>query len=275
MRRRKTFLGICVITIVLGLMLAPSIARAQQAGSEEEDAVFYVGSGLLSLLYFPIKLTTCVGAQAVTAVAYVSTYQVPGNFGGGTNGKEIGEIARGACGGPWLISFGQVKEDYQTQVGLEKASSFAKAPLQEPTIESATPRKVPAEKIVVKEVIKEVPKVVEVERVFLPDVAFRFDSAELSELGKGKVYLAAQKIKEKSDVLVIIGGHTDYIGSVNYNQKLGLRRAETVKLELVRLGVNPANMSVESFGESRPVFDQRTQWARAINRRVEIKVKGE
>ncbi|MEE9200116.1 MAG: OmpA family protein [Candidatus Brocadiales bacterium] len=273
MRRKKTFCGICVITIVLALLLAPSIARAQ-AGSEE-DAVYHVGSGLLSLLYFPIKLTMCVGTQAVTAVAYVSTYQVPGNFEGGTNGKEIGEVARGACGGPWLVSFGQVKEDYQPQVGLEKASSFAKAPLQEPTIESATPRKVPAEKIVVKEVIKDVPKVVAVENVFFPDVAFRFDSAELSELGKGKIYLAAQKIKAKSDVLVIIGGHTDYIGSDDYNQKLGLRRAATVKLELVHLGINPANMSVESFGESRPVFDQRTHWARAINRRVEIKVKGE
>lgn len=273
MRRTKTFCGICVITIVLGLLLAPSMTRAQ-AGSEE-DAVYHVGSGLLSLLYFPFKLTTCVGAQAITAVAYVSTYQVPGNFEGGTNGKEIGEVARGACGGPWLISFGQVKEDYQTQVSLEKAPSFAKAPLQEPTIESATPRKVPAEKIVLKEVIKDVPKVVEVEKVFFPDVAFRFDSAELSELGRGKIYLTAQKIKAKSDVLVIIGGHTDYIGSDDYNQKLGLHRAETVKLELVRLGVNPANMSVESSGESRPVIDQRTHWARAINRRVEIKVKGE
>jgi len=112
--RQKLLLGICVITLILGFLLVPpSPVLAQQAGSEEEDAVFYLGSGLLSLLYFPFKLTACIGTQVGAAVAYVSTYRVPGNFEGGTNGKQIGEVARGACVGPWVISFDQVKEDYQ------------------------------------------------------------------------------------------------------------------------------------------------------------------
>ncbi|MFQ5814427.1 MAG: hypothetical protein ACE5I2_14715 [Anaerolineae bacterium] len=110
---KKISLGICVITLVVSLLLAPSITRAQQAGSEEEDAVFYVGSALLSLIYFPIRLTTCVATQAVTAVAYTATHGVEGNFDGGTNGKQIGEVARGACMTPWTISFDEVKEDYQ------------------------------------------------------------------------------------------------------------------------------------------------------------------
>ena len=45
--------------------------------------------------------------------------------------------------------------------------------------------------------MKEVPKAGEVEKVVFPAVAFRFDSAELTELGKGQVYLAAQRLKEQ------------------------------------------------------------------------------
>ncbi|MGH7772655.1 MAG: OmpA family protein [Candidatus Binatia bacterium] len=135
-----------------------------------------------------------------------------------------------------------------------------------------------AEKIIVKEiivekpVIKEVPKIVEVERVVFPDIAFRFDSAQLTELGKGTVYLAAQRFKEKSNIVVVIEGHTDYIGSDEYNQKLGLRRAQTVMKELAQLGIDPERMSAASFGESKPLIEQQTDWARAVNRRVEFKV---
>ena len=80
---------------------------------------------------------------------------------------------------------------------------------------AATPREtvkvveVPVEKTV----IKEVTKVVEVEKVIFPAVAFRFDSAELTDLGKGQVYLAAQRLKEKNDITVVIEGHTDAVGS--------------------------------------------------------------
>jgi len=47
-----------------------------------------------------------------TAVAYIFTYGVPGNFDGGTNGKQIGEVARSACAVPWIISTDQVRQDY-------------------------------------------------------------------------------------------------------------------------------------------------------------------
>ncbi len=136
-----------------------------------------------------------------------------------------------------------------------------------PVAEVATVKEVPVEKTVVKEVP------VEVERVVFPDIAFRFDSSQLTELGKGQVYLAAQKIKEKPDISIVIEGNTDYVGTAQYNEKLGLRRAETVRKELARLGVEPERMSVVSFGESKPLIAQKTDWARAVNRRVEVEVK--
>jgi outer membrane protein OmpA-like peptidoglycan-associated protein len=138
------------------------------------------------------------------------------------------------------------------------------------TAETVKVVEVPVEK----QVIKEVPKVVEVEKVVFPAVAFRFDSAELTDLGKGQVYLAAQRLKDKTDLTVVIEGHTDATGSEDYNQKLGQRRAQTVMKELAALGIDPSRMSAASLGESKPLVDQETQWARAVNRRVEFEVKG-
>jgi outer membrane protein OmpA-like peptidoglycan-associated protein len=139
----------------------------------------------------------------------------------------------------------------------------------EPPPEKVKIVEVPVEKIVVKEVTK----VVEVERVVFPSIAFRFDSAELTDLGKGQVYLAAERLKEKSDFTIAIEGHTDNVGNDEYNQKLGMRRAETIMKELAALGVDPGRMSAASVGESKPLINQETEWARAVNRRVEFQVK--
>ncbi len=125
-----------------------------------------------------------------------------------------------------------------------------------------------------KTVVKEVTKVVEVEKVIFPAVAFRFDSAELTDLGKGQVYLAAQRLKEKNDITIVIEGHTDAVGSEDYNRRLGQRRAQAVMNELRAQGIDPGRMAAAGAGENAPLINQDTQWARAVNRRVEFQVKG-
>jgi outer membrane protein OmpA-like peptidoglycan-associated protein len=139
---------------------------------------------------------------------------------------------------------------------------------QPQSVERVKVVEVPVEKVVV----KEVPKVVEVEKFVFPAVAFRFDSADLTDLGKGQVYLAAQRLKEKPGLTVVIEGHTDYVGSDDYNQTLGLRRAQTVMKELTMQGIEPDRMSAASLGETKPAIGQETDWARAVNRRVEFQV---
>lgn len=171
---------------------------------------------------------------------------------------------------PPMFAEGQPAYDFgvSKRVPMQAIEAPKRIAPQEPVAERVTVKEVTVEKTV----LKEVPKIVEVERVIFPDVAFRFNSAELTELGKGKVYLAAQKLKEKSDIVVVVEGHADYIGSEEYNQKLGLRRAERVMKELAELGIEPARMSVASFGESKPAVEEKTDWARAVNRRVEFRV---
>lgn len=99
--------------LVFGMLASPYPVRAQQSAPQSEDGAYVLGSILLSLLYFPVKLVTCVGTQATAAVAYTTTYDVAGNYDGGTNGKDIGEVARRSCTGSWVIPPDQVKKDYQ------------------------------------------------------------------------------------------------------------------------------------------------------------------
>ena len=108
----KSNLRIHVAGWILSILLVTSPAMSQQVESEGEEAAYSAGSIALSTLYFPIKLTTCLGTQMGSAVAYIFTYGVPGNFDGGTNGKQIGEVARSACAVPWIISTDQVRQDY-------------------------------------------------------------------------------------------------------------------------------------------------------------------
>jgi outer membrane protein OmpA-like peptidoglycan-associated protein len=118
-------------------------------------------------------------------------------------------------------------------------------------------------------------RVIEVERVLFTDVNFLFDKASLTNLGRGQVYLIAQKLKEGKNVKIEIHGHTDYIGTDEYNKTLGLKRAESIKAELGKIGVDPGQISTVSFGEEKPLIDMKTPWARAVNRRVEFVVVGE
>jgi len=69
---------------------------------------------------------------------------------------------------------------------------------------------------------------------------------------------------------IYVYGHTDDLGSEEYNLDLSRRRAETVRDYLVQGGIDPARITTRGFGKSRPVVSARTPAARAKNRRVEI-----
>ena len=152
-----------------------------------------------------------------------------------------------------------------------KTASQPPLPVSPPVPETVKIVEVPVEKVVVREVPKTI--TVEVEKVVFPPVAFAFDSANLTDLGRGQVYLTAQRLKEKADLTIAIEGHTDSQGSDEYNQKLGLQRAQTVMNELAAQGVDRNRISTASVGEAKPLLGQNATWARAVNRRVEFQVK--
>ena len=112
-------------------------------------------------------------------------------------------------------------------------------------------------------------------QVFFPDVNFQFDKAGLNDLGKGRVRQIAQLLASVPSLNIVVEGHADYLGSDEYNQSLGERRANSVIAELGELGIDPARLSPLSFGESKPIFTEEEDWARAVNRRVQFSVQGE
>jgi len=106
------------------------------------------------------------------------------------------------------------------------------------------------------------------------DVLFDFDKAVLKNEGKAKLDDLAAKVKAINLEVVIAIGHTDSVGSDAYNQKLSVRRAESVKSYLVSKGVEPNRIYTEGKGEKQPVASNKTKDGRAKNRRVEIEVIG-
>jgi OmpA-OmpF porin, OOP family len=106
------------------------------------------------------------------------------------------------------------------------------------------------------------------------DVLFDFDKSVIKPEGKSKLDDLANKVKSINLEVVIAIGHTDSIGSDAYNQKLSVRRAESVKAYLVSKGVEPNRIYTEGKGEKQPVASNKTKDGRQKNRRVEIEVIG-
>jgi outer membrane protein OmpA-like peptidoglycan-associated protein len=67
-----------------------------------------------------------------------------------------------------------------------------------------------------------------------------------------------------------IEGHTDSSGAADFNQRLSLQRAETVKAHLVGAGIDAGRLLSKGFGSSKPVADNSSELGRAQNRRVEL-----
>lgn len=105
---------------------------------------------------------------------------------------------------------------------------------------------------------------------------FQFDQAELSPRSLAQLRIVAE-ILVKSKGRLEISGHTDDIGSAEYNQKLSERRALAVREALVNYGVDPAQISTAGMGMNQPRRlpenardDSEARRIRGENRRAEI-----
>ena len=108
--------------------------------------------------------------------------------------------------------------------------------------------------------------------VFFPEVNFEFNKSTLNDLGRGRIHQLATLLQANDGARIVLEGHADAKGSDTYNEKLGNARAETVKQELALLGVSPDRMSTVTFGKTKPELGGAEDWARAVNRRVEVRV---
>ncbi len=139
----------------------------------------------------------------------------------------------------------------------------APAPAPEPTFK---PRAVEAPKPEPKPVAEKV--------TFAADVLFDFDKSDIKPDARGKLDDLAAKLGGVNLEVVIAIGHADAVGPDEYNQKLSVRRAESVKKYLVSKNIEQNRVYTEGKGEKQPVATNKTKEGRAKNRRVEVEVIG-
>ncbi len=104
-------------------------------------------------------------------------------------------------------------------------------------------------------------------------VFFDWDRADLTQRAKQIVASAAEASTHVQTTQIEVNGYTDLSGTAAYNQKLSVRRAMTVKAELVHDGVAASEIDIHGFGETHPLVPTAKGVREPQNRRVEIILK--
>lgn len=108
-------------------------------------------------------------------------------------------------------------------------------------------------------------------RTFL--VFFDWNRADLTDRARQIIAEAVQQARSQRSTRVEVAGHADRSGTVQFNQELSRRRAETVAAELVRLGVAREEIFITAFGETQPLVATADGVREPQNRRVEIVIR--
>lgn len=158
--------------------------------------------------------------------------------------------------GEWMAGVG---------VGLNFGGGARQVAAVEPTPE-------PAPAPIVDTEPEPAPEVVRVEL----DVKFDFDKSRVREESYSDIKNLADFMQQYPQTTTVVEGHTDSVGTDQYNQRLSERRAEAVRNVLVNeYGVQGNRVNSVGYGESRPVADNSTEEGRQINRRVEAEVEAQ
>lgn len=100
------------------------------------------------------------------------------------------------------------------------------------------------------------------------NLLFEFDSDRLQSHHIASIQRVAQAMQASDIEAIRIEGHTDNVGSADYNLRLSQRRAHAVAQILVEAGMKAARMQVKGFGAQKPIADSKSEAGRAQNRRV-------
>lgn len=107
---------------------------------------------------------------------------------------------------------------------------------------------------------------------FKSDYLFATNSYTLLPGAYDELNRVANVLRQYPETMIQISGHTDSTGSLETNQRLSERRAESVRNALINMGVNPSRLTMVGYGESRPIASNNTEAGRQQNRRVEVRI---
>lgn len=103
-------------------------------------------------------------------------------------------------------------------------------------------------------------------------ILFETNSTTLQSQAKTNIANLAVILNKYPDTNILVTGHTDYVGTDEYNQSLSERRAESVSDYTMGQGVSSSRFSVIGLGETEPIATNETVEGKQLNRRVEIAI---
>lgn len=104
----------------------------------------------------------------------------------------------------------------------------------------------------------------------LENIQFEFNSYALMPVSYSSLDRVVRYLLDHPELKVRLSGHTDDVGSGDYNRVLSSRRAKSAAAYLVAEGIEEDRVTTHGYGESRPLTSAKDEMARKINRRVEI-----
>ena len=113
---------------------------------------------------------------------------------------------------------------------------------------------------------------IKVKRFVLKNLYFATDKTNILPSSETALQELFQLLKENPDIRIRIVGHTDDVGKDDYNQRLSEGRANSVKQEMVKRGIDPNRIKTIGRGETDPIVANDSDEHRQMNRRVEIEI---
>lgn len=184
-----------------------------------------------------------VGAVSGAVIGYQNDHS-----GGALRGALIGGAAGGALGAGAGAYMDKQQTEFEQELSTERAQNQIEIERQKNEILKLT---------------------------MSSEVSFDFNSATINSTFYSSLNKIAEIMKKYPKTQILIVGHTDDVGSDEYNLQLSLKRANAVADYLIAQGVEKYRLGTEGHGEIEPVADNNTPGGRAQNRRVEIFVAPE
>jgi OOP family OmpA-OmpF porin len=217
-------------------------------------------------LQFSILVTTLFSAGIVTAQAADGLFYDPSNVASPT-GNTIGyKLYRTiGCPGRELLGTACLVPMEPESIPVARQDVVVAAPPVSPPVPP------PAAIVVAKPTLVVVPVPARTEEYCaILDIQFEINQDEIQREAKENLAALGIFMKKFPDTSAVIEGHTDDVGSDDYNLKLSQRRAESVVDYLANNnGIAASRLSAVGYGESRPLVSNATEEGKRQNRRVD------
>lgn len=111
------------------------------------------------------------------------------------------------------------------------------------------------------------------QKAILRNAYFDFHSYQLKEEASETINQIFTLLQKSQDVKIEISGHTDNVGTFESNQYISLKRAQSIKNELVKMGISDDRLVTLGYGDTQPLASNDDEEnGRELNRRIEVRL---